>query len=202
MSILNPEEEEVMANNDILNPEEAVTDNNLVVGQDYHIQMVGRYANNIHHRNKNTAIGRGFIRTLNFSEVLQVQGRRVMFSGLHGDCFNDRDIFVEFEKVVPPSGILESECGICEYLFFPAVVPGCGGYKFYRIDQEEKKLAPQNPQAVHVMAGKKTHMTSFTGGKKRRRKRKTRRKTRRKSRKMRKKHTKKNRRKKKTKRRR
>jgi hypothetical protein len=201
MSILNPEEE-VMANNDILNPEEEVTANNLVVGQDYHIQMVGRYAKNRHHRYKNTAIGRGFRRTLNFSEVLKDQGRRVMFSGLHGDCFNDRDIFVEFEKVVPPSGILESECGICKYRFFPAVVPGCGGYKFYRINQEEKKLAPQNPQAVPVMAGEKTHMTSFTGGKKRRRKRKTRRKTRRKSRKMRKKHTKKNRRKKKTKRRR
>ena len=208
---------------------EEVRPNDLEVGQDYYIQMVGRFARNVH-RQSGKAIGKGFIGTLTFGEIVEQYGDGAINCGIHPDCFNAPDIFVQFREVVPvnPGG---RPCGICNYQFYPAAGDNwdtmtdpngqltteelqrvsCGGYKFFRMNKKEieKRVAEramkqgvEQVAPVTAVPGVKTYMTSFMGGKKRRRRRKTRRKTRRKSRKMRKKRTKKSRRKKRTKRRR
>ena len=207
---------------------EEVSPNNLQVGQDYYIQMVGRFARSARHQS-GKAIGKGFIRTLTFREVEEQQGYDATAwpGGLHPDCIHPLDIFVQFREVVPvnPGG---RPCGICNYQFYPAAGDHwdtmtdptgqftteelqrlrCGGYKFFKMNKKEieKRVAEramkqgvEQVAPVTAVPGVKTHMTSFMGGKKRRRRR---RKTRRKSRKMRKKRTKKSRRKKRTKRRR
>ena len=197
-----------------------VRPNKLENGEDYYIEMVGRYKNR--YRESGKAIGKGFIRTITFGEILQEGHGSIDFGGISPDCFNDDDIFVKFQKVVPVNPD-ERECGICHYKFYPATtdnfneltldqsVWSCGGYKFFKMKTPElvKKV---KMQAVDNMASKyfgpgiesqedvKSVVASFippatrasAGGKKRRKKscRKTRRKIRKTKRKSPKKKTK------------
>lgn len=185
---------------------EEVRPNNLQVGEDYHIEMIGRYKNE--YRESGKAIGRGFIKTITFGEIIQQQGYGAVNCGIHPDCFNGPDIFVQFREVVPVNPGTRP-CGICDYQFYPAApanfnrlnseqkAQSCGGYQFFKINKKElmKRLANQamdKGQAsdnVSLPRDVKSHVSRFMGGKKRRRKsrRKTRRKTKRKSRKRRRK---------------
>lgn len=203
---------------------EEVRPNNLEVGKDYYIEMVGRYKNE--HRQSGKAIGREFIQTITFGEIIQQQGYDAINCGIHPDCFNGPDIFVQFREVVPVNPGARA-CGICDYQFYPATqanfntlnneqkARACGGYKFFKMNKKEliKRVANQamDKDRPGIAAqpgmdsgmGVKSHVMSFTGGKKRRRKRrrKSRRKTRRKTRKTKRK-SRKRRRKRKTKKRR
>tara|TARA_B100001250_G_scaffold338170_1_gene305184 strand:- start:567 stop:1055 length:489 start_codon:yes stop_codon:yes gene_type:complete len=154
----------------------------LEVGNDYSIQMVGRYKNAI--RGSGKAIGRGFIRTVTFDEIKH--NRDLQFGGISPDVFNDYHVFVQFSEVVPIDG---AECGICDYRYFPAVFTA-----WYDMDSEQKKRSSGGYRFFE--------MPDLRGGKKRKRKRKSRSRRRRNTRKRRRKKTKKRRRKKRTKRRR
>tara|TARA_Y100000389_G_scaffold110139_2_gene107262 strand:+ start:1441 stop:2031 length:591 start_codon:yes stop_codon:yes gene_type:complete len=195
---------------------EEVQPNNLEVGKDYYIEMVGRYSK--YHRQSGKAIGKGFIKTITFGEIVQQQGYDAIICGIDPGCFDDPDIFVQFREVVPvnPYG---RACGICNYQFYPATFDtfntmtreqqrwSCGGYKFFKIKKKElmKRITNQVMDKDHPgMAaqpsmdsglGVKSNVAGFMGGKKRRRKsrRKTHRKTRKTKRKSPKRKTKKGR---------
>jgi hypothetical protein len=201
---------------------EEVRPNNLVVGEDYYIQMVGRYKNE--HHQSGRAIGRGFIQTITFGEIIQQQGYDAINCGIHPDCFNFPDIFVQFSKVEPVNPGARA-CGICDYQFYPATpanfdtlnnerkARACGGYKFFKMNKKElikrvatqamdkgrPGIADQASDDVSLHRDVQSYVSSFMGGKKRRRK--SRRKTRRKTRKTKRK-SRKRRRKRKTKKRR
>ena len=201
---------------------EEVRPNNLIVGQDYYIQMVGRYKTD--RRQSGKAIGRGFIRTITFGEIIEQDGRGAIDCGIHPDCFEFTDIFVQFSKVEPVNGPDGRVCGICDYQFYPATLPSfdtlnneqknqsCGGYKFFKMNKKEliKRVATQAMDKCRPgIAGSGSDgslplalqkiVKSYMGGKKRRRK--SRRKTRRKTRKIKRK-SRKRRRKRKSKKRR
>ena len=203
---------------------EEVRPNNLQVGKDYYIEMVGRYKNQ--HRQSGKAIGRGFIKTITFGEIIQQQGYGAINCGIHPDCFNGPDIFVQFREVVPVNPG-ERACGICNFNDLPATkdnfntmtneekAVSCGGYKFFKMKKKELMKRVQNKAmdkdrpgiaaqpGMDSGLGVKSEVASFMGGKKRRRKRrrKSRRKTHRKTRKTKRK-SRKRRRKRKTKKRR
>ena len=202
---------------------EEVRPNNLQVGQDYYIEMVGRGKNQ--YRQSGKAIGKGFIKTITFEEIIQQHGRAPS-SGISPHCFDGPEIFVQFREVVPvnPDG---RACGICDYQYYPATrdnfntltneekATSCGGYIFFKMNKKELMKRVQNQAmdkdrpgiaaqpGMDSGLGVKSRVASFMGGKKRRRKRrrKSRRKTRRKTRKTKRK-SRKRRRKRKTKKRR
>ena len=173
---------------------EEVIVNNLEIGKDYYIQIVGRYAT--HDLQSGKAIGKKFKRTLTFQTLLQELGPEGNFDvGIPVHCFENNRLFVEFEEVVPVNPGVR-ECGICHFRFYPAVSAyfngmtpeeqnaSCGGYKFFKMkrDEVEKRWADsvmkqgvKQVDSAREEPALSANMTSFMGGKKRRRKRKTRR---------------------------
>ena len=201
---------------------EEVRPNNLEVGKDYYIEMVGSQVTN-EYRESGKAIGRGFIRTITLQEILNEDREYSGDYGINPEAFDMDHIFVQFREVVPVNPGRRA-CGICDFQFYPVPHPdyytlneeqkkrSSGGYIFFNINKkalikrvQDQAMAAWRPDLPDVEegAGPKSHVASFIGGKKRRRKRrrKSRRKTRRKTRKTKRK-SRKRRRKRKTKRRR
>lgn len=128
---------------------EEVKVENLEKGKDYFIQMVGRYLNE--HRKSGKGIAINFIKTLTFGELERMPNLfDFEFGGIHPGSFDNDDLFVQFEKVIPVNP--EShECGICHYTYYPPIPPSWdnlteeqktisrGGYRFFKRKKQEKK---------------------------------------------------------------
>lgn len=168
---------------------EEVKVENLEEGKDYFIQMVGLYLNE--HRKSGKAIAINFIKTLTFGELERMPNLfDIEFGGIHPGNFENDDLFVQFEKVIPVNP--EShECGICHYTYYPPILPSWdnlteeqktmsrGGYRFFKMKKKEKKKREdkQAHEALNKLMNNKLTITDtrtkthkyLNGGKTRRR---------------------------------
>lgn len=168
---------------------EEVKVENLEKGKDYFIQMVGRYLNQ--HRKSGKAIAINFIKTLTFRQIRDMPNfQNIDLGGIHPDYFEDDDLFVQFEKVIPVNPEL-NECGICHYTFYPPIPPSWdnlteeqktmsrGGYRFFKRKKQEKNTREdqQAHKALNILMSNKLAINGIiknthkylNGGKTRRR---------------------------------
>jgi hypothetical protein len=157
---------------------EEVKVENLEKGKDYFIQMVGRYLNE--HRKSGKGIAINFIKTLTFGELERMPNLfDFEFGGIHPGSFDNDDLFVQFEKVIPVNP--EShECGICHYTYYPPIPPSWdnlteeqktmsrGGYRFFKRKKQEKKTR-EDKQAHKGLNTLMSNKLTINGGKTRRR---------------------------------
>ena len=183
---------------------EEVQPNDLVVGEDYYIQMFGPHVNQYMESGK--AIGVHFIGLTTWGALLNSPDYRNMEFGISPDDFDDDNLMVQFQQVQPVGA---RACGICHIAYYradPAFARGVGGgFKFFKMRKKEIKDRMKH-EALHKLMnqhkkledmehlGPKAHVHSYLSGGKTRRKprrrkrrktrktRKTRRKTRRKRR--------------------
>ena len=157
--------------------------------EDYNIQMVGRYLNE--HRKSGKAIAINFIKTLTFRQIRDMPNfQNIDLGGIHPDNFDDDDLFVQFEKVIPVNPEF-NECGICHYTYYPAILPSWdnlteeqktisrGGYRFFKRKKQEKKKREdqQAHKALNILMSNKLAINGIiknthkylNGGKTRRR---------------------------------
>jgi len=104
-----------------------VQPNDMVVGENYYIQMVGRFLNQ--YRESGKALGIHFIGLTTWNQVDQS-----LDYGLSHDLFNDNDILVQFQHAQAINN--NRACGICHYRYYRA--SNTNGFIFYKFRAGEK----------------------------------------------------------------
>ena len=104
-----------------------VQPNDMVIGENYYIQMVGRFLNQ--YRESGKALGIHFIGLTTWNQVDQS-----LDYGLSQDLFNDDDILVQFQHAHAINN--NRACGICHYRYYRA--SNTNGFVFYKFRAGEK----------------------------------------------------------------
>jgi len=157
-----------------------VQPNQMVLGQNYFIEMVGF---NLHRLNTSgKAIGVNYIGSTTWG-ALTANGvpRNIRFGNVGEDIFHNNDILVMFQNTI---AVKPGPCDICRYTHFRS--SDTNGFKFFKVGIKRlqinnflkgKKLAKKH------IPGVLENIQSYLGGKKTRRKKKRKKTRRRKKRK-------------------